>query len=66
VVHVKDSDKQIEVRDGFPSFEDPLSPSGPTQVLAKVKATPGVSWEFDVSELTTARNTVKAWIRKKL
>lgn len=44
------SGKIANVREGFPSYEDPKSPSGPTQVIAKVQHTPGVVCYQDISE----------------
>lgn len=62
-MYLKESGEMLEVRQGFPSYDDPLSPSGPTQVLAKVKSVPGVLWEFDTSALRVARESSKSWIR---
>lgn len=53
------------MRQGFPSFDDPLSPSGPAQVLAKVKSVPGVLWEFDTADLEAARASSRGWRREK-
>lgn len=57
LITVKDSKDPIEVREGFPGFGDPLSPSGPEQVLARVKAAVGVKWEFDLSALQAIRSS---------
>jgi len=58
--------KRAEVRDGFPFYDDPLTPSGPTQVLAKVKSTPNVKWSYDLSELMQAREGKNpGWSKKK-
>jgi len=55
-----------EVREGFPFYDDPLTPSGPTQVLAKVKSTPNVKWSYDLSGLMQAReNKNPGWSKKK-
>jgi hypothetical protein len=36
------SGNTYEVKQGFPSYNDPKSPSGPAQVIAKVQHTPGI------------------------
>jgi hypothetical protein len=40
----------VEVREGFPSIDDPKSPSGPAQAIAKVQHTPGVVCVQDISD----------------
>jgi hypothetical protein len=42
---------RLLVEDGFPSFDDPLSASGPAQAIALVQHTPGVLVEQDLSDL---------------
>lgn len=49
----------IVVEEGFPSIEDPLSPSGPTQAIALVQHTPGVVVEQDLSELFQKSKTAR-------
>ena len=51
------SGKPVFVRDGFPSYDDPLSPSGPTQAIAKVQHTPGVVCFQDISDVMALRKT---------
>jgi hypothetical protein len=46
----KDGEEYI-IKDGFPSFDDPNSPSGPAQAIALVQHTPGVECEQDISDL---------------
>jgi len=41
----------IIVKEGFPAFDDPKSPSGPTQAIAKCQHTPGVVCVQDVTDL---------------
>lgn len=49
------------VKEGFPAYNDPKSPSGPAQAIAKVQHTPGVICEQDISDVlllsTTRRQT---------
>lgn len=47
------------IREGFPSFDDPRSPSGPTQAIARVQHTPGVVCEQDISDLLVLSKTRK-------
>ena len=49
------------VEEGFPSFDDPLSPSGPTQAIALVQHTPGVVVEQDLSDLFKKSKTAKKY-----
>ena len=51
------SGKPVFVRDGFPAYDDPLSPSGPTQAIAKVQHTPGVACFQDISDVMALRKT---------
>lgn len=49
------------VEKGFPSFDDPLGPSGPTQAIALVQHTPGVVVEQDLSDLFKKSKTAKKY-----
>lgn len=53
------------VKEEFPSYDDPLTPSGPTQVLAKVKSIPTAKWSYDFSSLEKAREEKAAWGKPK-
>lgn len=48
--YYKSGNLVVEVRDGFPSIDDPKSPSGPAQAIAKVQHTPGVVCVQDISD----------------
>ena len=43
------STEPVLVRAGFPAFDDPLSPSGPAQAIARCQHSPGVTCKIDVS-----------------
>jgi hypothetical protein len=47
----------ITVKEGFPAYDNPLSPSGPTQAIALCQHTPGVLVEQDLSELMLKAKT---------
>jgi len=47
------------VKEGFPSFDDPKSPSGPAQAIAKVQHTPGVVCEQDIADVLALSKTRK-------
>lgn len=57
IAYEKGSGKPVFVRDGFPAYDDPLSPSGPTQAIAKVQHTPGVACFQDISDVLALRKT---------
>ena len=61
----KDGKKYI-VRDGFPSFDDPLSPSGPAQAIAACQHTPGVVCMQDISEAMKLSRTGRTGIAQPL
>ena len=48
------------VKDGFPYYNDPLSPSGPAQAIAKVQHTPGVICQQDISDVLMKSKTRKS------
>ena len=52
----------VEVREGFPSFDDPKSPSGPAQAIAKIQHTPGVVCVQDISDALSLSSKRKAII----
>jgi len=57
----KESGRPYLVREGFPSFDDPLSPSGPTQAIAACQHQPGVLCVQDISDaLSLSRTAGKA------
>jgi hypothetical protein len=41
------------IREGFPAYDDPRSPSGPAQVIGLCQHTPGVTCEQDISDVLT-------------
>ena len=47
------------VQDGFPAFDDPLSPSGPAQAIALCQHTPGVVCMQDISDVMQLSKTKK-------
>lgn len=47
------------VKEGFPSYDDPRSPSGPAQAIAKVQHTPGVICQQDISDALLKSTTRK-------
>jgi hypothetical protein len=47
--YTKNGDMYL-VEEGFPSYDDPKSPSGPAQVIAKVQHTPNVICQQDISD----------------
>ena len=47
------------VKEGFPSYDDPRSPSGPAQAIAKVQHTPGVICQQDISDAMLKSKTRK-------
>ena len=49
----------ILVEEGFPSFDDPLGPSGPTQAIALAQHTPVVVVEQDLSDLFRKSKTAR-------
>ena len=55
----KGTGKPLLVRDGFPAYDDPLSPSGPQQAIAKVQHTPGTICVQDISEALALSKTAK-------
>ena len=54
--YTKDN-KMIKVEEGFPAFDDPMSPSGPTQAIALCQHSPGVVVEQDISDLIVKSKT---------
>jgi hypothetical protein len=54
------SGKIATVARGFPAFDDPRSPSGPIQVIAKVQHTPGVVCTQDISNELSLASTRKS------
>ena len=53
------------VRDGFPSYDDPKSASGPSQAIAKCQHTPGVICEQDISETLALSKKLKGNVPTK-
>ena len=53
------------VREGFPSYDDPKSASGPAQAIAKCQHTPGVLCEQDVSETLALSKKLKGNVPTK-
>lgn len=50
IANLKEDGKSFLVKEGFPAYDDPLSPSGPSQAIAKVQHTPGVTCYQDISD----------------
>lgn len=53
------------VREGFPSYDDPKSASGPAQAIAKCQHTPGVLCEQDISETLALSRKLKGNVPTK-
>lgn len=53
----KETGKPYLCRDGFPSFDDPRSPSGPTQAIAACQHQPGVLCVQDISDALSLSRT---------
>ena len=54
---LKETGKPYLCREGFPSFDDPRSPSGPTQAIAACQHQPGVLCVQDISDALSLSRT---------
>jgi len=59
IAEEKESGRPVLVSQGFPAYDDPLSPSGPAQAIAKVQHTPGVICMQDISDALKLAKTSK-------